>query len=271
MSSMPADQNHGAKSPPGPKDNSHPLPAARKRSRRKFLLPGVLFIIGAALLLTAWMLYPRTPERPSPAANHLTIASTTPLSYIEYDITQHADTGKAELDITLTAANKRGARGAGAGIVVRPPAGTHLVRCKPACTKPYWSEELSFGNSTEVTATIYMRAHDFGMVSGRVTTSVMIPEIDYESKGTPTAYVGYNIPSASSYDWSSYPPTSIEKSSAVWNEDLTQRVTGGRIAVGINPAARKIDDTKTFIAGALLGLGGGALLSAVQEAARKDD
>lgn len=152
-----------------------------------------------------------------------------------------------------------------------PPAGTTLVRCEPACDKKDWAVGLAFEGSKRVTADFNMRVHDFGIVFGRVTTSVVIPEINYQGKGKPTVLVGYDIPSASSYDWSSSPPSSIGKSRTVWAEDVTEGVTAGRIAVGVNPTARKNDDTKTFIAGALLGLGGGAILSAVQEALRKND
>ena len=52
-------------------------------------------------------------------------------------------------------------------------------------------------------------------------------------------------------------------------------MTGGRIpgraAVGINHAEQTTDDNKTFVAGALIGLAGGALLSAVQEALHAND
>src|SRR5262249_20555447 len=186
-------------------------------------------------------------------------------------VTQHPKTGTATLKITLTAAGDRPPRYAAAGIAMIPPAGTTLVRCEPACDKKDWAVGLAFEGSKRVTADFNMRVHDFGIVFGRVTTSVVIPEINYQGKGKPTVLVGYDIPSASSYDWSSSPPSSIGKSRTVWAEDVTEGVTAGRIAVGVNPTARKNDDTKTFIAGALLGLGGGAILSAVQEALRKND
>jgi hypothetical protein len=48
-------------------------------------------------------------------------------------------------------------------------------------------------------------------------------------------------------------------------------ITSGRIATGVNHLAQAADDHRTFFAGALLGLAGGALLSAVQEALHARD
>jgi hypothetical protein len=80
-----------------------------------------------------------------------------------------------------------------------------------------------------------------------------------------------------SYDWSSDPPATLSNSGAAWTEaalpgriyDCGERA--GRVASGINHTAQANDDTKTFIAGALLGLAGGALLSAVQDALHASD
>ncbi len=47
---------------------------------------------------------------------------------------------------------------------------------------------------------------------------------------------------------------------------LADTATQGQIVIGINHSTQVSDDRRTFYAGALRGLGGGALLSAVQEA-----
>ena len=82
-----------------------------------------------------------------------------------------------------------------------------------------------------------------------------------------------------SYDWSSFPTSAINNSDAAWTIATTSSVSGrqavastpGRVAVGINHARQASDNDKTFVAGALLGLAGGAILSAVQEALHARD
>jgi hypothetical protein len=120
-------------------------------------------------------------------------------------------------------------------------------------------------------ASVLVRASNFGETFNGVTASVAIPAILYKGPGTPTAYVEYRIPSASSYDWSAFPTQFANAAFASWAEVVTSGNVTGRAAVGINHANQSKDDNKTFLAGALLGLAGGALLSAVQEALRAID
>jgi len=80
-----------------------------------------------------------------------------------------------------------------------------------------------------------------------------------------------NIPSASSYDWSSLPGGDFSKAPhAVWSETV---VPGGplggvavaRVATGVNSTAQANDSISTLAAGVLLGIAGGALVAALQE------
>jgi len=131
--------------------------------------------------------------------------------------------------------------------------------------------EVHFKPNKEAHLNLLVKASSYGAIYNGVTASVAIPEIYYHGGGTPTFLIIFAIPSASSYDWSSYPPFTVDQSSATWDEELNNGVTPARVAVGLNPAAQESKDRLTFIAGALLGLGGGALLSAVQEALHASD
>jgi hypothetical protein len=76
----------------------------------------------------------------------------------------------------------------------------------------------------------------------------------------------YHIPSAASYDWSSFPTVRADTSVATWMETLVTYATPARVAVGINRVEKSSDDSKIFFAGALLGIGGAAVVAAIQEA-----
>jgi hypothetical protein len=98
-----------------------------------------------------------------------------------------------------------------------------------------------------------------------------LPQVQYKGPGSPQFSVGYYIPSASSYDWSSFPALYANDIRAVWLEQLTNGQAFGRVAVGINYTNQQRDSLYTFIAGALVGIGGAALLSSVQEALHAND
>jgi hypothetical protein len=58
---------------------------------------------------------------------------------------------------------------------------------------------------------------------------------------------------------------------ATWTQQVTGGLLAGRDAVGTDYANQSRDNFHTFLAGVILGLVGGALLSAVQEALHAND
>ena len=273
MSDIAADHSPGPASPPPKPPDDTPLPTAHKRSRQKILAPLVLAVLGLALLFGAFELYPKTTQRPSPSFPILNINTSSPLRYITYDAVQTSQ-GTARMSIELTLAGNLPHGGAFAGLSMSLPRGTTFVCSSSTCKEDSQSVGLTFkrdGEASKANAKLFVKASSFGVEYNDVTASAAIPEIVYDGPGTPVLIVSYQIPSASSYDWSSYPPSPVDKSGAVWTEALIHGDTVGRVAVGINHDAQAKDDTRTFIAGALLGLAGGALLSAVQEALHAGD
>jgi len=76
--------------------------------------------------------------------------------------------------------------------------------------------------------------------------------------------VQYNILGAISYDWSSFPVLNDNSAGATWQEPLaTDGETPGRVATGVDTSTQHTDGILTFIAGAFVGIAGGALLAAV--------
>ena len=262
--------------PARPQESPTPGPAPAKRQVLKTIMaPLVLGVLGLALLLAAFKLYPSPADLPAPATTRVDIELTSlhqgapPLSFIYYQVGQ-VSPGVARLQIQVTLAGRRSA-GAGVGLLVALPAGTPLMYCRPACIGHTGSVVQLF-TSGQVTADFLVKARDFGVAANGVIASAAIPEINYiKGKGAPILVTGYELPSASSYDWSSYPAAQLGSSFAIWHETVTAGITSGRIATGVNNVAQANDDHRTFFAGALLGLAGGALLSAVQEALHARD
>jgi hypothetical protein len=247
-----------------------------------FKLLGCLAVLGLALLVAAFMLYPRTAEPSAPASTRLDITSpsnyvSSHIAAISYKVDQvHPDV--ARLTISL-AVDIRGPYGSvKALLAVTPPAGTTLLDCSRLhCNGKTWGARLSFTSHGVATAHVFVKAPNFGVASNGVTVAAAIPEIAFTGSKGANLIATYHIPSADNYDWSSDPPSTLSNSGAAWTEAVlpgsiyNSGDTAGRVASGINHTAQANDDTKTFIAGALLGLAGGALLSAVQEALHASD
>jgi hypothetical protein len=116
-----------------------------------------------------------------------------------------------------------------------------------------------------------VKANNFGVTFNGLNALAEIPSVLFQGTGTPVMYAIYHFPSASSYDWSSYPTIGVGKGYAAWQVAVNPGNTEGRTVDGIDLARQTSDTNKTFFAGALLGLAGGAILSAVQEALHARD
>jgi len=268
---------------PHSNDDAAPAPGPGQRWWRKAVLrPIVLGTIGLALLLISFFLYPRTADVSSPAFARLAVsARDIQVAFIDYGVEQ-VSAGVAEIKISVSLPT--GTLGPPAGappalLAMAPPFGTAFRDCHlPACrvqrtgtiSSYFWARRLIFrpapNSGPTATADFFVKARSFGIASNGVSTSVAIPEVLYQGLGKPFLLTLYQLPSASSYDWSASPAAVVTSTTAQWQDDVTSGDTPGRAAVGINHAAQTRDDIKIFIAGALLGIAGGAIIAAVQEA-----
>jgi hypothetical protein len=251
-------------------------------------------VIGVALLFGAKALYTSPSELPTPPYATVDLETTFPVTGINYTVDQVSPT-IAQIKIEVDLPRLYPPAGAPtADLFVLPPSGTIFRTCPSAhfnaagtATAPYclrlkletWVQPLTFRAAHKLGAfygvafaDLFVKAHNFGVTFNGVTASVAIPQVFLKNaSGGPTVYTKYNIPSASSYDWSSFPTQFVNGTSAGWNEQVSGDGLDGRAAVGINHANQAKDNTKTFVAGALLGLAGAALLSGAQEALHAND
>jgi hypothetical protein len=260
-----------------------PAAISPTRSRRKkILVPVVLTVIGLALLLVGFLVYPRRAEPPTPllGAVFITGASGYVSHHIEginFRVDQvHPDLARLTIQIQLTtAASRRHGQQAVIGI---SDLGLAIMHCSPSCIGIDVARDTAQPHvKSDGTATAYflVKAHSFGVAANGVTASAAFPQLFFSGTRPATMTLTYNIPSADSYDWSAYPPSDLSNTHATWEEPFVpnQLPLGGggqwilsRVVTGINHAAETSDSTLTLIAGVLFGLGGGALVAAIQEA-----
>lgn len=282
MPDVPIAKNQGPEGPaPGTQDDPPPAPGPGKRWWRKPVVrPIVLFALGLVLLLISFLLYPRTTELPSPAFPRMALSTTFPVAFIDYSVVQ-VSPAIAELKISVVLPTSTPEPPAGAPpavLAVAPPFDTGFRDCHPpACivkrngitSASVWFEQLTFRPVNSIgtaTADFFVKAGSFGVTSDGVNASAAIPEVLYKGLGQPIMLVLYHLRSASSYDWSASPAAVVTSATAQWQQDVASGDTPGRTAVGVDHSAQTGEDIKIFIAGALLGIAGGAIIGAVQEA-----
>jgi hypothetical protein len=258
------------------------LPAAHKRSTQKKVLgPLVMAALGLVLLALAVILYPSEPAGlPSPPYAGVQIKTSFPIGYVYFNVLQISQ-AVAEIKMTVTLPldmPEPPARAPAAALLVETPTGTAFRDCPAPSCRPIpdtprqflWIAPLTFDyvwNSTgEANVDFFVEAHSFGVSANGVAASAAIPEVIYTGPGNPTLLVDYQIPSAASYNWSSFQPYEIWNGTARWQVDLASGDTPARTAFGTNYSGQASDNLKTFLAGALIGLAGAAILSAIQEA-----
>jgi hypothetical protein len=256
-----------------------------QRSRlSKILTPLALFILGVFLGLVAFFVVYPAPETGIPAPNYssLSINTNAAIYSVVYSVVQISP-GTAELQVSMR--EQFGIAGRSSTALATPtvqvilPLGFTFQNChfpycanRPTLYGSIWYKPLTFESGT-ATAVFPVNSSRFGVNFNGVNAFAAIPEVSYQYRfglTTPTLLAEYEIPSASSYDWSSFPTAMVSKSAAVWQESIAKGDTAGRVASGVNHARETRDANLTFLAGALLGLGGGAILSAVQEALHPD-
>ena len=289
MTEKPTAKSAEPESPPhGPEGNPPPATAKRPR-RKKILVPVVLAVIGLALLVAGFLMYPHRAEAPTPTSASLVINGVgshvnaryvdSHMVLIEYAVSQfHPDV--AGLAITVVLDGDSAPHGAKVAIQLSQPGGLTVLRCFPGChpaSPAYEASALARFIHTTATAYFVLKAHSYGVAANGATAAVAFPEVDFGGTQQASMNLSFgSIPAANTYDWSSYPPLQVSNSYTLWAEPVAPgplrlfprpgRVTNGRVVTGINHDAQAHDSTLTLVVGVLFGIAGGALVAAVQEA-----
>ena len=280
MSSVPSSRD-GSSENPTLTTPSNPTSATSKRPRwKKLLTPIILAGLGLTLFLFALLLYPSATEIPAPTSSHISITTSLPIQSIVYEVAPVSqDAAAIQISANLPEPLGPTATSRTARLTMSLPPGTAFRNCvQPACqsfanvyAQSVWTRSLYFGSGRYAQADFLIKGPNFGVTFNGLNASAAIPDLFYQGTGTPVLFAIYHFPSASSYDWSSYPTVWSSKSGAAWQVALIRGDTAERTAVGIDQARQTGNDNRTFFAGALLGLAGGAIISAIQEALHARD
>jgi hypothetical protein len=256
MSEPPGAQSAEPESPQAAQDRTPPAsPIGERPKWKKFLSSIILGGIGLLLLLFAVLLYTPAPSEPSnPGLPRLNIFTDASVGDIYYKVTR-TTASEAQLKIMLFA---NPGPASWATVELLPPDGTAILER----TAPF--EPATDARSA--TVEFFESAVDLGVVFDGVNASVAIPIVFFGGAGNPQMLVEFDIPSASSYDWSSFPTSGTTSNKAWWLINLSNyNTTQGRVVVSTDYARQASDTDRTFFAGALLGLAGAAILAGIQE------
>jgi hypothetical protein len=266
----------------------HGRPQRRLR-RRRSLLPVILALIGGVFFIVAVAIYPRPNDFPIPSYPLISVNSTFAINYIEYRVIPvNRSVTEVSVRVILTP-----------GLAHPPPKAPHpfvYLYLPPGITfsscpagicsyyqsgeRYYWVESFNFTPSVKysqgitgaASIRVFVRADDLGYAFNEDNADAAIPQITYTGPGSPLLETEYDrVPSPNRYDWSAFPPGFSNGTIIAWGAQVTNGAAPGRVSVGVDHASQTRDSNDTFIAGALIGLAGAALLSAIQEAFRSND
>lgn len=276
----PESQGPEARGPESESQHSHTpgdksLSAPRKRSRlKKILIPAILGLLGVVLLFFGLIISPIPTVITPPASPSLAVSTSLPISEIGYSVAQ-VSPDIADLRISVQETTIGIPRPSGAPTLqVTLPLGVTFRDCRaPHCSNPGSGiasmRSVTLGFKARVAVAVFpVNFPSFGVSANGLNAYAALPQVSYQagfSRATPTLSAEYQIPGAASYNWSAFPAALLTNSSAVWKEALAKGGTPGRIAPGINYAEQSRNRYLTFLGGLLIGISGGAIVSAIQE------
>jgi hypothetical protein len=253
----------------------HRARKSKRLLRAKFLVPVVVCLAFGA---GSWWLYEASSpgELPSPSYATLVLNSASlPVDLIGYKVDQYSDTAKIQVWVVVSSFD----RTPGATLEVIPPNTTGFLECPggdcgiaaaSAFNRPqpltFTPDKSEPSQETAYASFIAEKNKEFGDVANGVNASAAIPLVTCtcSTAQAPLLQAQYNLPAAISYDWSSFPAQMESPTGVTWQEPLAEDgETPGRVATGVDTSTQHTDGILTFIAGAFVGIAGGALLAAV--------
>jgi hypothetical protein len=257
------------------------------RRQKKYWTSVALLIAFAGLSAGALALYKSSSpaELATPSYTIMVLQSNVPLGIIGYSVTQYSDTADIVISVKVSTAAPRGETPQ-AKLQLTPPDTNAYLKCPNGATcgallpstglTRQW--QLTFAPDASGVETAHIsyppvQAQAFGDVSNGLNAAAVMPQVLYQCScsNTPLLQVQYNLAGAGSYDWSSFPFQEAGATSATWDEPVVANgETQGRVALGVDGPTQDRDNAFLFLAGALIGTAGAALVGAITEAFRTE-
>lgn len=259
-----------------------PPPVRHSGRRSKLVTPLTLALLSLTFLLATVWVWPNENQPATPPSIYMIISTSLPINLVKYDV-MVLSPDKYQIQLLLQAPSV--STDSVAGVSIYLPAGWRFGSCSrvgfDSCQRaPIASQQGYYPGSTgqwvmrvsgpsllrQGDLTINIRGASFGYSTNGLQESVAMPQIEFDSNvNSELAVVYQGLPNPAKFDWSGFPTDELTSAYASWVEQITNGVEPGRVALGIDHAAQSRDDLATFLAGALVGLAGAALIGAVQE------
>ena len=235
------------------------------RTVADYVVSILLFAIAAALLVAGIVLLPDRGAIPDPNGITMTLLSeSAPVDNIGLDIGP-GDNGSSDYVLVITLGFQgQAAPDAPTRLELRFQKPFRVVRCKGcstgggAITFTYYGSSGG-SKSAELTTQNLLLSGNGEYISGDLP--FYFPLV---SSTNPTMSIGYSYLNASSYQWSGAIVPSVGSDDVDWRASPYPSEQGSQISA-VNPGAQSSDSTKTFFAGAFVGIAGAALVGGLTE------
>ena len=177
----------------------------------RFIVPLILAAIAITLGVTGFLLLPSEQELRTPRPVTVAVLSQEQPSVVTYAVTHlHGSDYHLSVGVGIFANPPHAVVNTLVAIQVTLPVGVVTDPClRPECSAAagiyVLSRQRRFTSSSLREFTIPITAREFGYTANGTDASVVMPEVFYTGPGTPKLVVHYKLPSASGYDWASFP------------------------------------------------------------------
>ena len=262
-----------------------------RQPRQYYWRSFVLLAVAIGLGLVAITMLPSETPAPAPGAFGLVVLGKIPMSTLNIYESQDL-TGESVFDFVII-----GPPGVYSGVTSLPsvlvdlsyptnnaPSCDPTWRCHKYRDNPYLPLRLTLvddqrgtGASAEYSARVIFRGPPLGIDSDTTSVTAELPAVQLvlaQEFLIGAVEVHYTLANASSYDWTTgQRPAATKADDLTWYLNLASQDTAtGSVyesvsssAGAVNQAAQQHEQFLTFLAGALFGVAGGALVGALQE------
>lgn len=261
------------------KPSSHEEVSADKERQRSSLLKKIsvprtfwtsiaMIFAGLIILPISLSLLPDTADVSSPSPLSFTIESPKPILELDYTAQRVSSGSMIRLYLWTQPKNVPALNRNHATIQIDFTQREIFPVFTPRSRLPSLDQvSVTFDRHGLATKSYLVPGHNLVEAHNNLEEVVSIPQIQYIGPGQPLVRFAYhNLPSASSYDWSSFPPAYMTNDNWIrWDGSLVNGAWASRTVTGLDHTNQQNADHNTFLAGALVGVAGAALVGAFQE------
>jgi len=256
-----------------------------ERALSRYRTSLILFVITIAVLALSIWVYPSSASVSTPQPLTITLNTYQQGAFRFASVTIAERSSKADTFLVDVRLSGFGDLSQPVIDVAGPPGSSALCGGDPYCTSTYSKSMLQLNCSgcssapgaQSIDFSMEVHAITLGWVATDVTAEATLPNVVTASPnaqlqsacasdcpGSMPVTVMYAMPNAGNYDWASGPPPT-STSPLTWNSSLASLVGTTSVVTGTDNSSSNSASNAQFVAAALLGIAGGALIGSIQE------